>query len=97
MYGKERGHHCWWLTKDGKSLAHFDKEEEVDAIIDMQLPATEQRIIGMEMVVEKFKEGHGLFEPFEVSPNDVYDYCDDVFGGDSQFIRQRAKGEDVSA
>lgn len=35
-YGKTRGHHCWWLTKNGKSLANFDDEHEVDAIIDLE-------------------------------------------------------------
>jgi len=35
-YGKIQGHHCWWLTKDGQSLANFDDEKEVDAIIGMQ-------------------------------------------------------------
>ncbi|PCI58864.1 MAG: hypothetical protein COB35_12665 [Gammaproteobacteria bacterium] len=35
-YGKTQGHHCWWLTKDGKSLANFDDEKEVDAIIALQ-------------------------------------------------------------
>lgn len=35
-YGKVQGHHCFWLTKDGKSLANFDDESEVDAIINMQ-------------------------------------------------------------
>jgi hypothetical protein len=36
VYGKKQGHHCYWLTKDGESLANFDKESEVDAIIRMQ-------------------------------------------------------------
>lgn len=35
-YGKVRGHHCWWLTKDGKSIANFDNESDVDAIISME-------------------------------------------------------------
>lgn len=33
MYSKTQGHHCWWLNKDGKALANFDDEKEVDAII----------------------------------------------------------------
>ena len=33
MYSKTEGHHCWWLNKDGKALANFDDEKEVDAII----------------------------------------------------------------
>jgi hypothetical protein len=36
MYGKMKGHHCWWLTRDGKELANFDNEEEVDRIINME-------------------------------------------------------------
>lgn len=35
-YGKTKGHHCWWLTKDGRSLAPFDEEEDVDQIINME-------------------------------------------------------------
>lgn len=35
-YGKMQGHHCWWLTRDGKELANFDNEEEVDRIINME-------------------------------------------------------------
>jgi len=38
MYSKTQGHHCWWLNKNGKALANFDDENEVDAIIDMQKP-----------------------------------------------------------
>ena len=33
MYSKTQGHHCWWLNRDGKALANFDDEKEVDAII----------------------------------------------------------------
>tara|TARA_R110002012_G_scaffold320171_1_gene542646 strand:- start:292 stop:579 length:288 start_codon:yes stop_codon:yes gene_type:complete len=36
-YGKTQGHHCWWLTINGKSVANFDDEKEVDAIIKMQV------------------------------------------------------------
>ena len=35
-YGKTQGHHCWSLTKNGKSLANFDDEKEVDSIINME-------------------------------------------------------------
>lgn len=35
IYSKGQGHHCWWLKKDGVSLAHFDKESDVDEIIEM--------------------------------------------------------------
>jgi len=34
MYSKTQGHHCWWLNKNGKALANFDNEKEVDAIIE---------------------------------------------------------------
>lgn len=33
MYSKTEGHHCWWLNKDGKALANFDNESDVDEII----------------------------------------------------------------
>lgn len=36
MYSKTQGHHCWWLNKDGKALANFDSESEVDAIINLE-------------------------------------------------------------
>ena len=36
MYTKTEGHHCWWLNKDGKALANFDKESDVDEIITLQ-------------------------------------------------------------
>lgn len=36
MYSKTQGHHCWWLNKDGKSLANFDSESDVDDIIEQQ-------------------------------------------------------------
>ncbi len=36
MYTKTQGHHCWWLNKNGKALANFDNEREVDEIIKMQ-------------------------------------------------------------
>ena len=35
-YGKKTGIQCYWLTKNGKSLAKFDDEKEVDAIIEME-------------------------------------------------------------
>lgn len=39
MYEKVRGHHCWWLNKDGKSIANFDingltSDEEAEASVD---------------------------------------------------------------
>ena len=33
MYTKTEGHHCWWLNKDGKALANFDDEKDVDDIV----------------------------------------------------------------
>jgi len=35
-YGKTSGHHCFWLTINGKEVANFDKESDVDAIIELQ-------------------------------------------------------------
>ena len=35
MYSKTEGHHCWWLNKDGKALANFDDEGDVDDIITL--------------------------------------------------------------
>ena len=36
MYTKTEGYHCWWLNKNGKALANFDNEVDVDDIIQMQ-------------------------------------------------------------
>jgi hypothetical protein len=36
MYSKTQGHHCWWLNKDGKAIANFDSESDVDAIITLE-------------------------------------------------------------
>ena len=35
-YGKVRGHHCWWLKINGKSIANFDSEKDIDEIIDLE-------------------------------------------------------------
>lgn len=35
IYSKTNGHHCFWLKKNGKSLANFDNESDVDEIIEM--------------------------------------------------------------
>ena len=34
MYTKTEGHHCWWLNKNGKAVANFDNESDVDEIIN---------------------------------------------------------------
>lgn len=91
MYGKTPGHHCWWLTKDGVSLANFDDESQVDEIIKLQAEREkrdiEQQIKGMEMVVETFATQTDLHFEFEVTPDQIYDLCDEIYGGDSQHIR----------
>ena len=38
-YAKVRGHHSWWLSKNGKSIGHFNidgltSEEEAEAYVD---------------------------------------------------------------
>ena len=35
IYGKQRGHHCWWLTINGKEVANFDLDDgyQIDDII----------------------------------------------------------------
>lgn len=35
-YSKTRGCYCWWLKVDGKSVASFDDESDVDDIIKME-------------------------------------------------------------
>ena len=46
IYGKVTGHHCFWLTINGKSVAHFDDEADVDAIIklDADLKSTTAKL-----------------------------------------------------
>lgn len=86
-YSKTTGHHCWWLNVDGKAVANFDNESDVDAIIALETGNTAQRIIGLEMFVEEFAKDRELHAFFEVSKDDVYNYCDELFGGDSQHVR----------
>ena len=58
------------------------------------LTAKEQRIIGIEMLVEEFGTDRNkeisLHDYFEITPNEAYDYCDEIYGGDSQHIRVTA-------
>jgi hypothetical protein len=35
-YGKVRGHHCWWLTINGRSAASFDDEKDINKIINLE-------------------------------------------------------------
>jgi hypothetical protein len=35
MYSKTEGHNCWWLNKDGKALANFENESDVDDIVTL--------------------------------------------------------------
>jgi len=39
-YGKTQGHHCWWLTVNGKEIANFDNESDVDEIIALDVLQT---------------------------------------------------------
>lgn len=55
----------------------------------------EQRIVGIEMLVEEFATDRNkeisLHDYFEITPNEAYDYCDEIYGGDSQHIRAKAE------
>ncbi|NQZ49295.1 MAG: hypothetical protein HRT95_03630 [Moritella sp.] len=62
----------------GKSETDFHISEKMKV---------EQRIVGMEMVVERFGSDLVLNEMFEVSPELIYDLCDEIYGGDSQEVR----------
>ena len=44
QYGKTTGHHCFWLTINGKEVAPFDNESDVDAIIKMDADFEETAI-----------------------------------------------------
>lgn len=35
-YSKGNGHHCFWLKKNGKAIANFDNESDVDAILELE-------------------------------------------------------------
>tara|TARA_R100001086_G_scaffold84845_1_gene41462 strand:- start:10 stop:255 length:246 start_codon:yes stop_codon:yes gene_type:complete len=35
-YGKIKGDNCFFLTKNGREVAIFDNENDVDSIIDME-------------------------------------------------------------
>jgi hypothetical protein len=36
VYGKTNGHHCFWLTINGKPVANFDNESDVDGILSLE-------------------------------------------------------------
>lgn len=40
-YGKVRGHHCWWLTVNGISVANFDDEKVIDEIMTLEVERNE--------------------------------------------------------
>lgn len=45
-------------------------------------------VVGMELVVEEFSHESSLStREFEVQPSQIYDYCDEIVGGDSSNIR----------
>lgn len=49
-------------------------------------------VVGMEIVVEEFADIQQCSAtPFEVMPCQIYDYCDEIYGGDSQDIRSKYK------
>ena len=59
VYTKKQGHHCWWLAKNGKSLANFDNECDVDDLINAY-DTNQARIAHYEKVVCSMCDGHGM-------------------------------------
>ena len=65
-YGKKRGHHCWWLTIDGNSVANFDNETDVDGIIDTEVErnnlkaASSQAMEYVSMIPQHTENAHAL-------------------------------------
>ncbi|MDI5832557.1 hypothetical protein OCF84_21450 (plasmid) [Shewanella xiamenensis] len=45
-----------------------------------------QQVIGIEKVVDMFGFDN-LHAPFEVTPDQLYNLCDEIYGGDSQHVR----------
>lgn len=45
-----------------------------------------QQVIGIEKVVDTFGFDN-LHAPFEVTPDQLYNFCDEIYGGDSQHVR----------
>jgi len=49
-------------------------------------------VVGMELVTEEFGQNNSSsFCEFEVQPSQIYDYCDEIFGGDSSDVRGKYK------
>ena len=59
MYTKTEGHHCWWLNKNGKALANFDNESDVDEIIKVHKSA-QMCVYDMHSSTGKIKKKTGM-------------------------------------
>tara|TARA_R110000851_G_C12853142_1_gene543076 strand:+ start:51 stop:395 length:345 start_codon:yes stop_codon:yes gene_type:complete len=82
--------------EDTKNLDFVDdiksiKSELMKSVETQNKANIEQRIVGIEMLVEKFKPTNGLHAVFEMTSDKAYDYCDELFGGDSQHVRGKYK------
>jgi|GEM_PF-3574574 len=44
-YGKTQGYHCWWLTVDGKEVANFSDEKQVDDIVKLEFTCISSDLI----------------------------------------------------
>jgi len=86
-YGKTEGHHCWWLTKDGKSLANFDDEKEVDAIIELQETIDDA-------VTSSFGDGwyDGFLEAKKLDKDDEY-YLHDINEDEVRCMSEHAESK----
>ena len=82
--------------EDTKNLDFVDdikniKSELLKSVENQSALNVEQRIVGIEMLVEKFKPTDRIDAVFEMTSDRAYDYCDELFGGDSQHVRGKYK------
>jgi hypothetical protein len=80
----------------GLAIAHARGKGSGLADESLELFAKEQQVIGIEKLVEEFavkpNRECALHELFELTPSDAYDFCDVIYGGDSQHVRGKHRG-----
>lgn len=52
----------------------------------------EHSVITLENFINKFAPDKELHQGIELTKDNVYDYCDELFGGDSQYVRGLKSG-----
>lgn len=78
---------CLQAAMGRQTDRHFEEKQKL---------IVEQQIVGIERLVEEFAvKPHrecALHELFELTPSQAYDFCDVIYGGDSQHVRGKHGG-----